>query len=79
MADPSQAAVLPHGSFGLFYSSSMNRSTDYGLRRIASTRRHWLRFEEDPNASFYPLIVKLSYPIERNYQRQVMRRKTAEN
>jgi RimJ/RimL family protein N-acetyltransferase len=30
----------------------------------------WLRFEEEPDTPFHPIIVELSYAFGRNYQRQ---------
>ena len=49
------------------------RKTDkqiMGLVALQLCVANWLRFEEEPDAPFHPLIVELSYAVGREYQRQ---------
>ena len=41
-----------------------------GLVALQLSVAYWLRFEEEANAPFHPLIVELSYAIGREYQHQ---------
>src|SRR5689334_19118290 len=41
-----------------------------GLVALQSFVGEWLRFEEEPDAPFHPLVVELSYAFGREYQGQ---------